>query len=188
MPRVEFGFTAHLGLNIRIKAKSAGLKIEYQWSTKSGFLGFHFTGKSFHHQCQVFGGLYNLYVHILPAQASLKEGIVSSLQDGLLMAWLVILAFICVLDPVHITSNFQSLASTSYHGWVVMETGIVTVTFSFSFHPPASSLAEVDNQCWNQIVLFIQIFLWKCFSLFSWIKAAIPIICSAEHSYQKSQP
>lgn len=39
VPRVELGFTANSGLNIRIKAKSRGLKIEHQQGTKSEFLG-----------------------------------------------------------------------------------------------------------------------------------------------------
>ena len=124
----EFGFTANLGLNIRIIAKAAELKIEHQWITKSWFLVFYFTGKLIYHKRLVVG-LYNLCIHILHVQTSLKEGIVSSLQDGLLVAWLMLLAFIYLLVPAHITSKFQSLASSSYQGWVVMKTGLSQLVF-----------------------------------------------------------
>lgn len=62
----------------------------------------------------------------------------------------MLVAFIYLLVPAQITSKFQSLASSNYQGWVVMKTWIVTVTFSFSFHPSAFSLTEVDNQHCNQ--------------------------------------
>lgn len=70
-------------MNIRIKAKLGVLEIECRQGTKLEFLGFHFTGKLFHHQCLVGGGLCKLYIYILPAQASPRVGIVNRLQDGL---------------------------------------------------------------------------------------------------------
>lgn len=102
-PGWKFGFPANLGVNIRIKAKSAGSKIEHRRSTESGVLGLHFTGRWFHRQCLSVGGLYNLFVRILPAQASLKGSIVRSLQDVFHVAM------------AHDSCFYLSLGSCSYH-------------------------------------------------------------------------
>lgn len=116
---------------------------EQRQGTKSGFPGCHVTGKVLHQQHLIVGGLCNLYVHIPPGQASLREASAAVCKRVSSLRWLVILAFIGLLGKF---ISHQVISLRLHLGIRRRSCGIGTIFFfPFSFSCPL--FGRGSNQC-----------------------------------------